>query len=252
MNLNLEGKVAIITGASEGLGKAIALGLSQEGAKVAISARRAESLRDTAEEITSITNQPVLEFVGDMTDTTQIANFVERVVHKLGKVDILVNNVGQATRGELHSLKQEDWQKTFDINLLSAVNITTKVVPFMQRQQWGRIINISALSAKEPSEELVASNVVKAGLVSFSKTMARELAADNILVNCVSPGLIESPQNERYYSHSEYKEALSKIPLGRFGEAEEFANVVTFLCSERASYVTGINLLIDGGASRSL
>ncbi len=252
MNLNLNDKVAIITGASEGLGKAIALSLSQEGAKVAISARRSEALRQTAEEITSITKQPVLTFAGDMTDATQIADFIEKVVHELGMVHILVNNVGQATRGELLSLKQEDWQKTFDINLLSAVNITTKVIPLMQRQRWGRIINISALSGKEPGEELVASNVVKAGLVSFSKTLARELAPDNILVNCVSPGLIESPQNERYFSAPEREEVLSKIPLGRFGQPEEFANVVAFLCSEQASYLTGVNLLIDGGTSRGL
>jgi 3-oxoacyl-[acyl-carrier protein] reductase len=135
---------------------------------------------------------------------------------------------------------------------MSAVYATTNVVPYMQKQGWGRIINISALSGKEPSDELVASNVVKAGLIGLSKTLSRELAASNILVNCVSPGLIESPQNDKYFSEAERKEALTKIPLKRFGSGSEFADTVTFLCSERAGYITGINLLIDGGASHGL
>lgn len=252
MDLNLHNKVAIITGASAGLGKAIALSLAQEGVRVAISARRADVLEQTADEITSQTNQEVLTFAGDMTDASQIEQFVKDVVERLGTVHILINNVGQAARGRLLSLRQEDWQKTLDINLLSAVQMTKKVVLLMQQQRWGRIINISALSAKEPSEDLIASNVVKTGLVSFSKTLARELAPDNILVNCVSPGLIESPQNDRYFSASEREEAESNIPLGRFGQPEEFASVVTFLCSERASYITGVNVLVDSGASRGL
>ncbi len=252
MDLNLHNKVAIVTGASAGLEKAIALSLAQEGAKVAISARRADVLEQTANDITSQTNQEVFTFAGDMTEASQIEHFVKEVVQKLGTVHILINNVGQATRGDLLSLEQEDWQKTLDINLLSAVQMTRKVIPLMQKQHWGRIINISALSGKEPSEDLIASNVVKTGLVSFSKTLARELAADNILVNCVSPGLIESPQNDRYFSASEREQAESKIPLGRFGQPEEFASIVTFLCSEQASYVTGINLLVDGGASHGL
>jgi NAD(P)-dependent dehydrogenase (short-subunit alcohol dehydrogenase family) len=122
----------------------------------------------------------------------------------------------------------------------------------MKMQKWGRIINISALSGKEPGEELIASNVVKSGLISFSKTMSRELASDNIIVNCVSPGLINSPQNDSYFSRVEKDEALSRIPLHRFGDPKELADAVVFLCSERASYITGVNLLVDGGASHSV
>lgn len=252
MDFQLNNKTAIVTGASAGLGKAIALSLAQEGASIAISGRRREPLEQTAAELEGISNQPVLSFCGDMTIESDVASFITQVVAMFGTVHVLVNNVGQATRGKLLALTHEQWQKSFDINVYSAANISTKVVPYMQQQQWGRIINIAALSAKEPTETLLASNVAKAGMVSFSKTLSRELAADNILVNCISPGLVESPQNERYFSQTEYEEALSKIPLGRFGRSTEFANIVTFLCSEQASYITGVNLLVDGGMSRGL
>jgi NAD(P)-dependent dehydrogenase (short-subunit alcohol dehydrogenase family) len=135
---------------------------------------------------------------------------------------------------------------------MSAVYTTKNVIPYMQKQKWGRIIYIAALSATEPGSELAASNAAKSGLLSLSKTLSRELAGNNILVNCVSPGLIESPQNERYFIDAELKEVVAKIPLGRLGRPEEFADVVTFLCSERASYITGENLIVDGGTSRGI
>ncbi len=136
--------------------------------------------------------------------------------------------------------------------MMSAIYAANKAIPYMQSQKWGRIINIAALSATEPSPQLITSNVFKSSLLSFSKTLSRELAEDNILVNCVSPGLIESPQNDRYFSDVERKEAIDKIPLNRFGSPDEFADVVTFLCSERASYITGVNLIVDGGSSKGI
>ncbi|MEM8535200.1 MAG: SDR family oxidoreductase [Chloroflexota bacterium] len=252
MKLDLDNKVAIVTGASTGLGKAIALSLSKEGAKVAISGRHQGTVDHTAQEIESNTGTHVLAFTGDMTQVESVQCFVDKVIDKFGTIHILVNNVGQANRGMMVSLDQTTWQQAFEVNVMSAVHISKEVIPYMQEQRWGRIINIAALSAKEPGDELIASNVAKSGLVSFSKTLSRELAPDNILVNCVSPGLIESPQNDRYFTDDERREALDKIPLGRFGRSEEFADLVTFLCSERASYITGINLLVDGGASRGL
>jgi 3-oxoacyl-[acyl-carrier protein] reductase len=252
MDLNLENKVAIVTGGSEGLGKAIAISLSLEGVKVAISARREPALLLAAKEIESISGLAPLTFTGDMTKEASVKKFINEVIAETGSVHILINNVGQATRGLLTSLDQSKWQQAFEKNLMSAVFVTTNVVPYMQKQKWGRIINISALSGKEPSDELVASNVVKTGLIALSKTLSRELAAYNILVNSISPGLIESPQNDNYFSDIERKRALDKIPLGRFGSPDEFANTVTFLCSERASYITGVNVLVDGGASHGL
>jgi len=252
MKLGLDNKIAIVTGASAGLGKAVAFSLAKEGVNLAISGRRQNILRETAKEIETVTGKNVWAFVGDMTQPDVVKCFVDGVIAEIGAVHILVNNVGQATRGLFLSLNQDIWQRTFEVNMMSAVYASMNVIPHMQKQKWGRIINISALSSKEPSDELITSNVAKSGLVSFSKTLSRELASDNILVNCVSPGLIESPQNDRYFTDVERQEALSKIPLGRFGSPEEFADLVTFLCSERASYITGVNLLVDGGASRGL
>ncbi len=252
MNFDLKNKIAVVTGASAGLGRAIAFSLAREGAKVAISGRRQKALDETAMELKRETQANVLTFVGDMTQIDDVTAFVKQVVDKWNTIHILVNNVGQATRGCLESLSQRDWQQTFEVNLLSAVHCTNQVAPVMKMQKWGRIINISALSGKEPGEALIASNVVKSGLISFSKTLSKELASANILVNCVSPGLIDSPQNDRYFSRKEKDEALSGIPLQRFGEPKELADVVVFLSSERASYITGINLIVDGGVSHSI
>jgi 3-oxoacyl-[acyl-carrier protein] reductase len=252
MNLDIKNKIALVTGASAGLGKEIAFNLAREGAKVAISGRRKEHLEKTATQISKETEAEVFTFAGDMTQKKNTTAFVNQVIDKWDTIHILVNNVGQATRGYLDSLSQSDWQKTFEVNLFSAVHCTKEVIPYMKNQKWGRIINISALSGKEPSEELIASNVIKAGLINFSKTLSRELASNGILVNCVSPGLIKSPQNDRYFSKQEKEKALQTIPLQRFGEAKEFADAVVFLCSERSSYITGINLVIDGGISHSV
>lgn len=252
MDLNLKEKIALVTGASEGLGKAIALSLAREGAKVAISGRRQEILEQAAREIKEQTRTDVLTFAGDMTRPESAAGFIHRVVDEWGTIHILVNNVGQATRGNLESLDPADWQRTFDVNLMSAVLCASQAVPMMKKQKWGRIINISALSGREPADELIASNVIKSGVISFSKSLSRDLAPHNILVNCVSPGLIQSPQNDRYFTREEKEAAVRGIPLNRFGEPDEFADVVTFLCSERAGYVTGVNLVIDGGTGRGL
>jgi 3-oxoacyl-[acyl-carrier protein] reductase len=252
MDLDLKNKIAVVTGASAGLGRAIAFSLAQEGARVAISGRRCDVLEETAKEIRKQTQASVLTFVGDMTQIKDVTAFINHVKNEWDTIHILVNNVGQAMRGCLETLGQSDWHKVFEINLLSAVHCTNQVTPVMKKQKWGRIVNISALSGKEPAQELIASNVVKSGLISFSKRLSRELASDNILVNCVSPGLIDSPQNDRYFSPTEKDEALSKIPLHRFGSPKELADAVVFLCSERASYITGVNLLLDGGASHSL
>lgn len=252
MNLHLKNKAAIVTGAGAGIGKAIALGLAKEGADVAISGRDRNSLEQTAKEIASATDRRVLAVAGDMTQADSVKHLVDAVVADFTTVHILVINVGETVRGWFSTIDSDMWESSLAVNLMSAVYASQRVVPYMKRQKWGRIISIAALSATEPNPALAASNAAKSGLLSLSKTLSRELAADNILVNCVSPGLIESPQNDRYFSEPERKAAVSTIPLNRFGRPEEFAGAVTFLCSDRVSYITGINMIIDGGAGRAL
>ena len=170
MNLNLENKVAIVTGASSGLGKAIAFSLANEGAIVAISGRNQNELKRTATEIESATGRGVLTVSGDMSKAASVKHSVDMVIAEHETVHILVNNLGQAYRGLFTIIGTDKWQTSFEVNLMSAIYATKNVVPHMQRQKWGRIINIAALSATEPSSELVASNVAKSGLLSFSKT----------------------------------------------------------------------------------
>jgi len=241
-----------VTGASEGLGKAIAITLAKEGANVAISARRDRILAKTHNEIESATKSKALSISGDMTKLVEVEQMVAKVIAEYGTVHILVNNVGRATRAHFSTIDAKTLQDSWDLNLMSAVYVTKVVAPYMQKQRWGRIINIASLSATEPERELVASNVAKSGLLSLSKTLAMEMANDNILVNCISPGLIISPQNNRYFTKAERQEAVSKIPLGRFGTPDEIGDVVTFLCSERASFITGTNIIVDGGTSKRL
>ena len=250
MDLDLTQKAAIVTGASAGLGRAIALSLAREGVDLAISGRDPGRLRQSAEEIRTLTRSQVLDVPGDMTRHKSVEALVRTTADAFGTVHILVNNVGRGVRSSFASANRDLWFSGFETNLMSAVYAARAVLPYMQNQQWGRIINITALSATEPNEELAVSNVAKSGLLSLSKTLSRELAGDNILVNAVSPGLIHSPQNDRYFSEAERRAATARIPMGRFGSPEEFADAVTFLCSPKAGYITGQNLIIDGGMSR--
>ena len=252
MDFGLKGKAAVVTGASEGIGKAIALELAKEGARVAISARRETLLRETAEEIQKI-GVEVIQFVGDMTDKEDVRKFIQMIIEKWGTVHVLVNNVGSATKKPFVDLTDEDWQHTIDMNIYSTYYCTRQVLPYMQKQKWGRIINISAVSGREPSQGLFASNVAKSGVNSFTKSLANEVGVDNVLVNCVSPGRIITPQVTRLFSKEQMQEiANALIPMKRFGRAEEFANLVVFLASEAASYINGTIIPVDGGISRSI
>lgn len=254
MHLNIQGKVAVVTGASEGIGKAIAAKLVEEGAKVAISSRRAKELDAVAHEIRKGTkSSEIIPFAADMTNRDDVRAFMEEVITNWSTIHILVNNVGRAQPGLFQNLPDEDWRATFDANLSSALYCTKAALPFMQRQKWGRIINIGSISGKEPSAGLIASNSAKAALISFSKSLAAELAPDGILVNCVCPGRILSAQALRLTSEKEREEiASTHIPIRRFGHPEEVANLVAFLASECSSYIAGTAILVDGGMARGL
>ena len=252
MELGIKDKVAIITGASEGIGKAIAFGLAKEGVKVAISARREDVLKKTCTEIKE-TGAEVLCFKGDMTDRKAADDLVEQLIEQWGTVHILVNNVGCATKKPFEDLTDQDWQHTIDMNITSTINCTKSVLPYMKAQGWGRIINISAVSGHEPSMGLLASNVAKSGVNSLTKSLANEVSKNNILVNCVAPGRILTPQLKRIFNEEQIREISDAlIPVKRFGKPEEFANLVVFLASEAASYINGTIIPVDGGLSRSI
>lgn len=253
MDLGLKDKIAVVTGGSEGIGKAIAMGLAREMSKVAITGRRQKQLHETADEIADRTGAQVYAFAADMTEKEEVKQFVEAVRKKWQTVHILVNNVGCATRALFEELKEKDWQKAVNTNLFSAIFCTEFILPFMRKQKWGRIINIAAVSGKEPSPNLMASNAAKSGLLGFSKTLATEVARNNVLVNTVCPGRILTPQIRKLFGEKERQNIASTyIPIKRFGNAEELANLVVFLGSECASYITGTTVCVDGGISRGL
>ncbi|MCF8080659.1 MAG: SDR family oxidoreductase [Desulfobacterales bacterium] len=249
----MRNKIAVVTGGSEGIGKAVATGLAKEGAKVAISGRRADPLTEVAEKIRGQTAGDVLAIAGDMTGRNDVRRFTDTVLEKWGTVHILVNNVGCAVKALFEELTDENWRSSMEANLYSAIFCTERVLPTMRKQGWGRIINLAAVSAKQPSTHLMASNAAKSALLGFSKTLAREVAADNILVNCVCPGRVLSAQVLELFSETERSAiAEAQIPLKRFGIPEEVADLVVFLSSERSSYITGTVIPVDGGITQGL
>lgn len=253
MNLQLKDKIAVVTGGSEGIGKAVASGLAKEGAKVAISGRRGNRLTEVSEEIRKSTGGDVLAVAGDMTDQNDVRRFTDTVLGKWGTVHVLVNNVGCAVKALFDELTDENWRRSMDANLYSAIFCTERILPAMRKQQWGRIINLAAVSAKQPSTRLMASNAAKSALLGFSKTLAGEVAADNILVNCVCPGRVLSAQVLELFSEPERATiAETHIPLKRFGRPEEVADLIVFLSSERSSYITGTVIPVDGGITQGL
>lgn len=254
MELGLKGKVALITGGTEGIGKATALTLAREGAKVAICARRKPLLDATAAEITKAGGE-ALAVVADMSKAADCTRFVDEAVQKFGRIDILVNNAGTSKRGKFLELTDDEWAADLELKVFGAIRCTRLAVPHMKKQGGGRIINITISSAKQPGAESYPTSVSRAAGLAITKALSKEFAADNILVNTICIGKIKSGQHERRYtkdgvSADDYYAKLGKdIPLKRAGEAQEVANVIAFLASDAASYVTGTSINLDGGIS---
>ena len=254
MDLGLQGKVAIVTGASRGIGRSIALGLAAEGCRLAICARGAERLDQTAEEIRATGAEVVAQPV-DVTDGAALEAFVAAVGETYGSINVLVNNVGGGGKNTFEETTDEDWAGAFDLTLWPAIRASRAVVPWMDRAGGGAIVMISSIFGREWGGR-PAYNVVKAAENALSKSMARQLAPRGIRVNAVAPGSIVFPGGSWQRRIDESPDGLaefikSELPLGRFGYPEEVANVVTFLVSDAASLMVGACVNVDGCQSRS-
>ena len=254
MDLQLKGRVALVTGGSQGIGKAVAATLAQEGASVVIAARGAELLDKVAAEIRA-TGGKVHAVAADVSHAADCERLVAETIKTFGRLDILVNNAGTSATGEFESVTDEAWQADFNLKLFAAIRLARLAVPGMRQHGWGRIINMTNIGAKQPRAKSMPTTVTRAAGLAFTKAMSKEFAASNILVNTVCIGLIKAGQHERKAARAgvpveQMYDAMGKeIPLGRVGRAEEVANVVAFLASEAASYVTGSSVNLDGGAS---
>jgi len=249
LDLGLGGKVAIITGGSEGLGRAAAQRLAAEGARVAICARRADVLERAAEGIRKAGGQVLARSV-DVTKGDQIEKFVGEVVSEWGGVDILVNNAGTSAAASFEAVNDDAWVHDLELKLLSAIRLCRLSIPHMKKRGGGRIINVTNLGAKAPSAGGLPTSVSRAAGINLTKSLSKEYAPDKILVNTICIGLVKSGQWERRAKgdlDAFYKDIAKRVPLGRVGEAEEFADLVAFLVSERAAFITGTAINFDGG-----
>jgi NAD(P)-dependent dehydrogenase (short-subunit alcohol dehydrogenase family) len=257
MDLGLTGKVAIVTGGSEGIGKAAAQRMAAEGARVVIVARRPDVLEDAAAEIKAATNGDVTPISADVSQLDQIERMFEKVIDAHGRVDILVNNAGTSAGGFFGDATDEAWQADLDLKLFGAIRCSRLAIPHMRTVGGGRIINVTNLGGKAPGANSVPTSVSRAAGIALTKAMSKDYARDNILVNTVCIGLIKSGQWQRRWREQSseptlddyYAERGKAVPLGRVGESEEAGDIIAFLASERASYITGVAINIDGGTS---
>jgi len=262
MELGLKDRVAIVAASSQGLGKAVAFCLAREGAQLALCARTESRLYETADEIHSKTGVQVLARAVDVTAHDQVSRFVAETNERFGRVDICVANAGGPPSKTFAQTTDEDWHTASELNLMSTVYFAKETLPLMQARRWGRFIAITSVTVKQPVEGLILSNAVRSGVSGLLKSLANEYGQYNVLVNNVCPGYtatarlleLEATLAARQGVTQQEIEAgwARQSPLGRIGQPEEFASVVVFLASERASYITGASIAVDGGTVKGL
>lgn len=260
--MGLSGRVAAVAAASAGLGRAVAQGLAEEGARVVLCSRDEARARAAADEIARSTGGETHAVTADVSQAEDARRFVREAAERWGRLDVLVTNAGGPPPGAFADLDDAAWQRAFELTLLSSVRLIREALPYMRANRWGRIVNIVSTSVKAPIPGLLLSNAIRAGVVGMAKTLSAEVAPDNILVNNVLPGRLDTGRVRALDEDRARRtgrtveeiraESVAQIPLGRLGEPRELAALAVFLASERASYITGATIQVDGGALRNL
>src|SRR5260221_3682080 len=262
MDLGLKGKVALVAAASKGLGRAVAHELAAEGARLAICARDAGALEAAAREIAAATGAEVLAHPADVSQPKAIAAFVDAALERFGRVDVLVTNSGGPPPGRFQAHDAAAWPKDAQLTLFAPVEVARRVLPGMRERRWGRILNVTSIAVKQPIENLMLSNSLRAAVTGWARTLANEVAREGVTVNNLMPGYTRTDRVEALAQAAAKREGITpaeatarwerEIPMGRLGDVREFAALAAFLASERASYITGTSIPVDGGWVRWL
>ena len=262
MDLGLKDKVALVVASSQGLGRAVAEELAAEGSSLVVCSRSADRIAETATMIADKTGAHVLGVPGDVTSAIDVKRIVDAGFDRFGRIDILVTNAGGPPAGRFDQLSQEQWEAATRLTLFSVVELARAVLPRMKARRWGRILNITSIAVKQPVDNLLLSNSLRAAVTGFARTLANEVAADGITVNNILPGYTRTERLEELAHMMAEKQGITpgefrskweqEIPMKRLGEPREFAALAAFLVSERASYITGTSIQVDGGWIKSL